>query len=85
MDDHLKELIAIGASVAAHCQPCLAYHVGKARDLGLADAQIKDAINVGQLVGRGAASFMQSHIASVMDGVSPSPDQGCCNGGTCCP
>ena len=26
MDDALKELIAIGASVSAHCQPCVAYH-----------------------------------------------------------
>jgi alkylhydroperoxidase/carboxymuconolactone decarboxylase family protein YurZ len=27
MDERIKELIAIGASVGAHCQPCLTYHV----------------------------------------------------------
>ena len=27
MDERTKELIAIGASVGAHCQPCLTYHV----------------------------------------------------------
>ncbi len=29
MDDALKELIAIGASVTAHCQPCVTYYVEK--------------------------------------------------------
>ena len=29
MDNALKELTAIGASVTAHCQPCVTYHVGK--------------------------------------------------------
>jgi len=33
MDEKTKELIAIGASVGAHCQPCLAWHE-KARELG---------------------------------------------------
>ena len=29
LDERTKELIAIGASVCAHCQPCLTYHVNK--------------------------------------------------------
>ena len=29
MDDKTKELVAIGASVSAHCQPCVTYHVAK--------------------------------------------------------
>ena len=33
MDEKTKELIAIGASVSAHCQPCLTYHVAKAKEL----------------------------------------------------
>jgi AhpD family alkylhydroperoxidase len=37
MDEKVKELIAIGASVSAHCQPCLTYHVGKARELGVSE------------------------------------------------
>jgi AhpD family alkylhydroperoxidase len=35
MDERTRELIAIGASVGAHCQPCLTYHVEKARELGM--------------------------------------------------
>ncbi len=32
MKEQIKELIAVGASIAGHCQPCLAYHVTKARE-----------------------------------------------------
>jgi AhpD family alkylhydroperoxidase len=30
MNDRIRELIAIGASITANCQPCLKYHVDKA-------------------------------------------------------
>ena len=29
MDENTKELIAIGASLAAHCQPCIKFHIEK--------------------------------------------------------
>ena len=44
MDDRTKELIAIGASVSAHCQPCLAWHLDKARDMDVADSDIHAAM-----------------------------------------
>ncbi len=34
LENRIKELIAIGASVTANCQPCLEYHVGKAKEAG---------------------------------------------------
>ena len=34
MDDRIRELIAVGASVIANCQPCYEYHAGKARGMG---------------------------------------------------
>jgi len=33
IDERMKELIAIGASITANCQPCLEYHAGKALEL----------------------------------------------------
>lgn len=50
MDDRTKELIAIGASVGAHCQPCLTYHVGKARELGIDEESIRAAIETGHMM-----------------------------------
>jgi len=48
-----KELIAIGASVTAHCQPCLTYHVGKAREMGISEQEIQEAVAVGHKVEKG--------------------------------
>lgn len=56
MDEKTKELIAIGASVTAHCVPCIEHHHAKARELGLSDFEIGEAIKVGRRVRRGAAN-----------------------------
>lgn len=60
MDDKTKELIAIGASVSAHCQPCVTYHVEKARELGIGEDLIQEAVAVGQMVEKGAGSAMRA-------------------------
>ena len=56
MDEKTTELIAIGASIAAHCQPCLVHHATKARAIGLTDDAIAEAIAVGRMVEKGAIS-----------------------------
>ena len=56
MDEKTKKLVAIGASVTAHCAPCLEHHLAEAREAGLSDCDIKEAIKVGRTVRRGAAS-----------------------------
>ena len=80
MDEKTKELIAIGASIAGHCQPCLSYHVSKAKVLGLEEAEIREAINVGQMVEKGALSAMRKFS----DGIFAAPEQdipdGCAGG-----
>ena len=82
MDEKLKELIAIGASVSAHCQPCLTYHVGKARELGISEEQIAETVQMGQMVAKGAEQAMRQFAAEVVqspsDASAPSP---CCPGG----
>lgn len=73
MDNKTKELIAIGASISANCQPCLEYHTNKAREYGLTETEIKEAIEVGTLVRRGAAAKMDKFAASLNN--IPSPAQ----------
>jgi len=55
LDANIKELIAIGASVSANCQPCVKYHVGKAREMKIDETEIQQAVEVGQMVRKGAA------------------------------
>ena len=59
MDERTTELIAIGASVGAHCQPCLTWHVKKARSLGIDDETIRAAIETGHIVEKGAMGAMR--------------------------
>lgn len=45
-----RELVAIGASVASNCIPCVTYHVAKARKLGMSDARIMEAVELADKV-----------------------------------
>jgi len=77
MDEKTKALIAIGASMSAHCQPCVTYHVTKARELGIGDELILEAVAVGQMVdaGRGRRCAISSKTSwrsrRMRQGVAP--------------
>jgi AhpD family alkylhydroperoxidase len=76
MDEKMKELIAVGASVGAHCQPCLSYHVGKAKEVGIAEEEMA----VGHMVEKGAMAAMKQFSAGVFEApVAAAPS--CCKGG----
>ena len=64
MDNQIKELIAVGASVTANCQPCLEHHTGKARDSGANEQQIKEAIAVAKMVRKGATNKSDESAAT---------------------
>lgn len=65
LNDKIKELIAVGASITAGCQPCLEYHAGKALEAGADAEEIAEAIETGKLVRRGAASKMDRFTATL--------------------
>ena len=65
-DTKTKELIAIGASVSTHCQPCLRFHVAKGKEAGLTDAEINAAILIGKTVGNGASGEMEKFSNELM-------------------
>ncbi|MCX7172612.1 MAG: carboxymuconolactone decarboxylase family protein [Proteobacteria bacterium] len=78
LDEKTKELVAVGAAITAHCQPCLEYHGAKAREQGATDTDILAAIEVGKLVRRGAAAKMDSFAAQHLGGQAvPAPAAGC--------
>jgi AhpD family alkylhydroperoxidase len=65
LDTWVKTLISIGTSVGANCQPCLQYHVAKAKEIGINEGEIQEAINVGRTVRTGAANKMDQYSATV--------------------
>ena len=80
LDTRIKELIAVGASVTANCQPCLQYHVSKARESGADDEEIEIAIAVAKTVRKGAAAKMDDfaeRLGAAAEAAECGAGQGC--------
>lgn len=58
LDENVKELVAIGASVSANCHPCIKNHAAKAREMKIDEGEIRQAVEIGQMVRKGAAGQM---------------------------
>jgi AhpD family alkylhydroperoxidase len=65
MDERKKELIAIGASVACNCHPCVKFHISKAKELNIEPELIKQAVEVGKMVRKGAADQMDELLEDI--------------------
>jgi len=65
LNEDIKELIAIGASVSANCHPCVKYHVSKARQMKIDETGIQQALEVGKMVRKGAAGQMDELISEI--------------------
>jgi AhpD family alkylhydroperoxidase len=57
-----KEMVALGASVGAGCQPCVNHHLDAAHKAELADDRVRTAITTAQLVAAQAADEMARHV-----------------------
>jgi len=91
--DQVRELIALGAAIGANCEPCLKYHTKKAREVGLTDEQMREAIAVGRMIKEASASNIYTLAASLVpeeaqtssccgssknEEPAPAADSGCC-------
>ena len=67
-------LISIGVSVGVNCQPCLQYCVAQARELGLNEEDIRDAVNAGKVVRNGAINRMNRYVEELLGGAESAPE-----------
>jgi AhpD family alkylhydroperoxidase len=58
MSEQVNELVAIAASIAANCEPCLKYHDDQARKLGVSDDDMMRAVRMAQRVKEAPAAKM---------------------------
>ncbi len=65
LSDKMKELVAVGASITANCQPCLQHHVQKALGFGADPEEVKAAVEVGKRVRKGASGKMDGFCAEM--------------------
>lgn len=57
----IKELVAVGISVATGCKPCTDHHVGVAKKARATDEEIKQAITDGLAVRNTAVNVMEGY------------------------
>lgn len=50
LDDKTKELVAIAASVAGGCEPCLKFHFLQAKKAACSKDEIKEAIEIAKMI-----------------------------------
>lgn len=82
MEDKLKLLIAVGAAVAANCQPCLKTAVSQAGVSGLGKKEIMEAIQIGRLIRRGANGKMDQFASTLTGNDVSSSEEKCPFGST---
>jgi AhpD family alkylhydroperoxidase len=75
LGEQVVELIALGAAVAAGCEPCFKFHYDKARKLGLTVEAMQQAVDIGDMVKRASAQNMLDLAGRVLEKRSP-----CCKG-----
>jgi len=80
LDNRTIRLIAVGASITANCQPCLDINLTEALKNGADEQEVAEAIAIGKLVRKGAASKMDKFAAGLADSapfVAGAADGGC--------
>jgi AhpD family alkylhydroperoxidase len=66
LDVVTTELVGIAAAVAGHCQPCLEYHLAEARQLGVDEDQIQEAVKLAEAVSRAGDKHMRDFARKTM-------------------
>lgn len=66
MDEHMKELVAMGAAAAANCHPCMDYHLAKCDALGLSRDDVVEAVKVGLMVNHGAERAIRKKARALL-------------------
>ncbi len=63
------ELVAIGAAIGSNCIPCVEYHIGAGKQLGISDDEIRTAIALADKVRRAPARKVLDAAKSAIEGL----------------
>jgi AhpD family alkylhydroperoxidase len=81
----VAELVAVGASIAANCKPCLKYHYDKAVELGVSVEDIARAVDTAQMVKDVVAGQISDQANRYLGREESAPAPSCCSPGTSTP
>lgn len=68
MDDVTRSLIALGASAAVNCRPCLQFHRAGAQALDIPADSIAAAMEIGLQIGSAANGKTREFVADLLAG-----------------
>jgi AhpD family alkylhydroperoxidase len=71
MENRIKLLIAVGASVTANCHPCLEHLMREAKDSGAEEKEIMEAIAIAKMVRKGAMAHMDEFASGLIGEAKP--------------
>lgn len=95
LNDRERELVALGAAMGSNCVGCLEYHVPAAREAGITDSQISEALRIADQVRQVPArkvfdaglrllaktpAFANGDTASPVATPTATTERGCCCG-----
>lgn len=83
-DERIAELVAIGAAIAANCEPCLEYHHRKAVELGIHPEDMIQAVDVALRVKETPARMLVRLAKRLLVPETAGAGGGCCGPGRSC-
>jgi AhpD family alkylhydroperoxidase len=63
-----RELVALGAALGSNCVPCIEHHVPQARQAGLTDRQIHEAVRLADAIRRAPARKVLDTALELLSG-----------------
>lgn len=79
------ELVALGAAVGSNCVPCVVFHVQEARNCGLTDEEIREAVDSADKLKRTPATLvLNAAHQELSDNQSEPPEEGQAQNGCGC-
>ena len=85
LDRREREFVALGASLASNCVPCIEYHILAARKAGISDTQIREAVELADSVRRVPSQQVLSKADALLesaprtDGCGPADSSSDCD------
>jgi len=88
MTEAVTELVAIGAAIAANCEPCFRHHFDSAHKLGVSKEDMREAVNVAlavQAAPHRKVMETADHCLAMTDQETAATSGTCgCGSGGCC-
>lgn len=78
----IEELIALGAAIAAGCEPCFKFHYDKAHKLGVSNEAMREAVKIGDMVKQASAKNMLNLAERILSKPETDSAASACGGGS---